>query len=112
MGRNGQIGGTFPANFLRLALLLQNGIVEELQIHIVAHAHHVARLFGAQQVACPANFQVAHGDFKAGAKFHIFADGAQALVGRFAEDFAGTVGQIGVGAAAGPPDASANLVKL
>ena len=69
---------------LCLAPLLQDGLLEQLQVHVVAHGHHVARLLGAQQVARAADFQIAHGDLEAGAELGKVPDGGQALFGHLA----------------------------
>ena len=65
------------------AAFLQHGFIQKLQIHIIANAHHVTGLLGTQQVACTANFQIPHGDFKAGAKFRKVPDGSQTFLSHF-----------------------------
>ncbi len=48
------------------AALLQNRLLQEFKIHVVAHVYHVARLLRPEQVARASYFQVAHGDLYAG----------------------------------------------
>ena len=65
IGLDGEITEAFGLLDPLLALGLQYGVLQELEIHVIADAEHMARLFGAQQVARPPDFQVAHGDFEA-----------------------------------------------
>ncbi len=51
-------GGAVP-------LGLQHRLLQQLQIHVVPHAHQKARLLGTQNIARPADFKIAHGDFEA-----------------------------------------------
>ena len=71
VGRHRQVSGAFRPNFGGFALLLQNGVIQELQVHIIAHAHHITGLLRPQQIARAANLQVPHGNFEAGAELHI-----------------------------------------
>ena len=80
IGRYGQVRCAFRANLRRLALLLQNRVAEQLQIHVVSNAHHIARLFRPQQVACAPYFQIPHGNLDTGAQLRELPDGLQALL--------------------------------
>ena len=51
-----------------LALGPGDGLIQQLDVEVVAHGLHVAVLAVAQQVARAADLQVAHGDAEAGAE--------------------------------------------
>ncbi|MPM49264.1 hypothetical protein SDC9_95992 [bioreactor metagenome] len=82
MGVHRQIGGAFRRADGLHALFLQHRLLQKLEIHVVAHAHHVPGLLRPQQVARAPDFQIPHGDFKPGAELHVFPDGAKALFRR------------------------------
>ena len=107
-----EIGGALGWSGFLSALLLQNGLLQELEVHIIAHRDDVAGLLRAEQIARAANFEIAHGDLEAGAEFRVLADGLQPLFGNVGQDLAAAEGQIGKGVAAGPADAPANLMEL
>ena len=52
---------------------------EHLQIHLIADCLHVTVLLCAQDVACTADFQIAHGDAEARTKGGKLPDGFQSL---------------------------------
>ena len=84
MRLNTDIDQAFEIHFLhRLAFFFLDGLAEELQVHVVADVLHMAVLLRAEYIARPAQFQVAHRDFKAGAELREFADGRQALLRNF-----------------------------
>ena len=85
--RNREVGGAFGALRGFFAALLKHGFFQKLQVHIVADAHHVARLLGAEQIARAANFKVAHRDAEARAELRVLADGGEALGGDLGENF-------------------------
>lgn len=49
-----------------LSLFGGDGLVQQLDIHLIAHSLHVAVLALPQQVARAADLQIAHGDAEAG----------------------------------------------
>ena len=104
--------GAFRLLERALALLLQNRFFEQLQVHVVADGHHVARLLRAEQVARTTDLEVAHRDLEAGAELRVFADGLEALFRDLGEDFALAERQIGVGVPARTADAAAQLMQL
>ena len=72
----------------------------------------MARLLGAQQVACASNFQVPHGDFEAGAKFGKVPDCGEALLRNFRQTLVRLVGKVGVGVAGGASNPAPELMEL
>ena len=80
IGGDGQVCRTLRLLGPPFAPLLQNGIFQQFQIHIITHAHHVTGLFCTQQIAGTTDLQVTHGDLKAGAKLGKVADGSQTLL--------------------------------
>ena len=48
-----------------LALFLTDGVAQQLDVHIVADVLHMAVLLGAEDVACTAQLEVAHGYLEA-----------------------------------------------
>ena len=72
----------------------------------------LAALVGAQQVAGSADFQIAHGDTKTGAKLIGFEDGVDALAGGLGDLVIVGEQQICVGPVVATSDTPAQLVKL
>ena len=66
----------------RLVLEPADGLVEQLAVQLVADGGDVAALLGAEDVARPADLQVAHGDAEAGPEVGVFLDGLEPLGGR------------------------------
>ena len=111
IGCNIEVSGA--VGLLRLfAPLLQNCLVKKLQIHIIAHGHHVAGLLSSQKIAGTTNLQVTHGDLEAGAKLGKVPDGSQTLLCDLGQGFIRLVGEIGVGVAGGAAYPAPELVKL
>ena len=79
----------------RNAALLQDGLIQELHVHVVADVDHVAGLFRTEQVSGAADFQVAHRDFDAGTELGKVADGRQPLLRVFSQNFVPPESQIG-----------------
>ena len=96
----------------RLALHLGDGLVDHLDVEVVADRGDVAALVLAEQVARAPDLQVAHGDLEPAAQLRRLADGAQALVGLLGQDAVGGVEQVGVGPLAAPADPAPQLVEL
>ena len=94
------------------ALRLADGLLDELEVHVVAHGAHVAALLGPQHVARAADLQIAHGDAVARAELRKLPDGREALVRRFGQQLVGPNGQVGVGLPAAAPHAPADLIQL
>ena len=94
------------------ALFLADRFAQKLQIHIIADSFHMPVLLCAEHIARAADFQVAHRNFKAGAKFRVFANRRKSPACNFGKLFAAPERKIG----ARPPRASAHapadLVEL
>jgi len=69
-------------------------------------------LLCAENVACAADFEVAHCNLEAGAKFCIFPDCTQAAGGDFTQFLATGKGEVGIGPPGGAPHAPADLMQL
>ena len=69
-------------------------------------------LLSAKQIACTADLQVAHCDFKAGAEFGKIPDGRQALFGDFSQVLIGLIGEVGVGVTGRTAHTAPELVEL
>ena len=72
----------------------------------------MAALLGAEQVAGAADFEVAHGDFEAGAERGVLLDGVDALAGVADGHHVARQQQDGVGLLAGAADAAAELIEI
>ena len=96
----------------RVAAVVGDGLADHAQVHVEADALDVAGLVLAQEVACAAELQVAHGDGHAGAQVGVGGHGREALVGGLRQRLVGRVQEVGVAALAGPADAAAELVQL
>ena len=69
-------------------------------------------LVRAEEVAGPADLQVAHGDLEAGAQLGVLADRPQPLVGLFGEDAVGRMEEVGVGPLSPAAHPATDLVQL
>ncbi len=69
-------------------------------------------LLRAQQIARAADFQIPHGNFKAGTKFRKIPYGAEALFRDFRQSLVWLIGKVGIGMAVGTTDPPAKLVQL
>ena len=69
-------------------------------------------LVDAEEVACPSDLEVAHGDLEPGSELGVLADRPEALVGLLGQDAVGGVEEVGVGALAAPAHPAADLVEL
>ena len=78
-GGHAQIGGALRPGGQGLALLQQDGLLQQLEVHIIANAEQKAGLLRAQHVARPPDLQVPHGDFEAGAELGELPDGLHPL---------------------------------
>ena len=94
------------------ALGVGHRLGDELHVEVVADGRDRTRLVVTEQVAGAADLEVAHGDLEAAAERRVVADRAKPLVGRLGEDLVGRVEEVGVGALAAAPDATAQLVQL
>jgi hypothetical protein len=63
-GRNEYIGGAFGLRLVGFPSFFKHGFLQKLQIHIIAHVHHMARLSMAEYVAGTAYFQITHSNLK------------------------------------------------
>ena len=102
----------FEAGFGLLAFEVADALFEELAVKLKADGGDVAALFGAEQVAGAADFQVAHGDAEAAAQGGILFDGAEALAGLHQQ--AGMAGQqqVGVGLVLVTAHPAAQLIEI
>ena len=64
----------------RFALGPGDGLIQHLDIEVIAHGLHVAVLAVAQQAARTANLQIAHGDAETGAERGELPDGGEPLL--------------------------------
>ena len=96
----------------RLALQLQDRLLEELHVEVEAHRLDVAALLAAQQVAGAAHLEVEGGDAEARAEVRELADGGEPLLRDLGEDGVRGHEEVGVGAAVGAADPAAELVEL
>ena len=87
-------------------------LAEHFAVQIIPYRKHMAMLVCSQQIACAADFQVPHGDFKAAAKFCVFPDSSQALLCRLFQNAVPAVHQKGIGHPVGTPDSSPELIEL
>src|SRR5258705_13772202 len=69
----------FETRFDFLAFQRRDALLEELAIKLEADGSDMTALFGAEQIARPADFQVAHRDFEAAAEGRVLLDGAEPL---------------------------------
>src|SRR5436190_9376328 len=57
----------------------RDALLQELTIQFEPDSRNMTTLLSAQQIAGPANFQIAHGDFKTATEGGVLFDRAQAL---------------------------------
>ena len=111
-----RVGGHVELHVGRLALFLAlhfaDGLGDHLAIQVVANRSDVTTLRLAEQVACAANFEVAHRDLESATKVGGLADGLESFVGLFGEGLVAGVEQIGVGTRPAATNAAAQLVHL
>lgn len=104
------------ADFHRLgnaaALKFGGGGLEHLAIQVKADGGDVTGLLGAEEVAGAADFEVAHGDFEAGAECRVLFDGVDAFAGVAAGHEVARDHEVGVGAFAAATNATAQLVEV
>ena len=96
----------------RFALGPGDGLIQHLDIEVIAHGLHVAVLAVAQQAARPANLQIAHGDAEAGAERRELPDGGEPFLSNVREGLVPAEREVGVGLAAGTAHAASYLVQL
>src|SRR5439155_20851917 len=96
----------------RLALQLRHRFTHHLDVEVVADGSDVTRLALAEEVAGPPDLEVAHGDLEPRTELGGLADRLQPLVGVVGERVVARVEQVRVRAAAGAPDAAAQLGEL
>jgi hypothetical protein len=89
-----------------------DALFKELAIEFEADGGDVAALFGAEEVAGAADFEVAHGDFEAAAEGGVLFDGADAFAGVGKEGGVAREEEIGVGLVFVAADAAAELVEV
>ena len=79
IGRNQQLGRTINTRLGCFSLLLLHSLFEQLEVQIIADAHHVAGLLGTKHIAGTANFQITHGNLEARAERRELTNRAKAL---------------------------------
>ena len=109
---DGEIGGALGVHRRRLAALLHDRLLEQLQVHIVPHVDQVARLLRAEQIARAAYLKVTHGDAEARVELGEFPYRLEPLLGDLGEHLVLPVRQVRAGAPGRAPDAAAYLVEL
>ncbi len=98
--------------FLHAGAALFNRLFKHLRIQIKADRIDKAVLLRTEQIARPANRQIAHGDFKARAKFGEFLDRHQAFFCDIGQHFIALIHEISICYAARASDAAAQLIEL
>ncbi len=104
--------GDFAAQGDAAGFELFDGFFEDAAVEVEADGGDVAGLFGAEEVACAAYFQVAHGDFEAAAEFAVLADGGGAFAGLARAHHGGREEEVGVGLLGGAADAATELIEV
>jgi len=87
-----------------------DGAPQEPHVEIKAYSCDVAVLLGPQQLACPADLHVSHGQPVASAQLGRFLDRLKTLLGHVRKWW--PVEEIGVSSLDAPPHASAQLIEL
>ena len=87
-------------------------MAEELAIEVESDGGDVAGLLGTEEVACAADFEVAHGDLEAGSERGVLLDGRHALAGLREELCVAWEQEVGVGLVLVASDATAELVEF
>ena len=87
-------------------------MAEQLAVKLEADADNVAALFGAEEVARAAEFEVAHGDAETRAELVVLAHRGEALAGDVEKLGVTMQQQVRVGLMFETSDAAAELVKL
>ena len=96
-----QFGRTIDTRLGCFSLLLLHGLFEQLEVQIIADAHHVAGLLGTEHIACTANFQITHGNLEARAERCKLTNRTEPLLRDLAQRLAVPVAQVGVGRESG-----------
>ena len=112
VGRPGQIDVHLDGGLRRLVLQLPHGVFEQLAVHLVADGGDVPRLLRAEDVAGPANLEVAHADLEARAQLAELLDRLEPLLRRRRDHLVRIDDEVGVGPQLGPADAAAELVQV
>ena len=94
------------------ALQLCNRLLEELAIQIKTDRHDVAALGGAQNAARSADFQIAHGDAKAGTEGAVLFDRVDSFARGTDRHHLARQQEISVGFVFGATNPTAKLVKI
>jgi len=89
-----------------------HAVFEEAAIHLIADGGDVAGLFSAQEIACAADFEVAHGDLKASAEHAELFDGHEAFAGNIGELAIFGEDEVAIGAMLAAANAAAELVQI
>ena len=107
-----EVDRTFHFRFADLSALFENGLIEQLDIEVVADGVEMTMLFCTEQVSRTANFHIAQGDFESRSEFGILPHGFKPFAGNVGERLHRRIGEIGVSAARRTSDTSADLVQL
>ena len=101
----GTSGFAFPLEF-------GHGGFEQAAIKLEADGEDVSALFGAEDVAGTADFEVAHGDTEAGTEARVLADGGDALAGSAGAHEVARQHEVSVSFVIGSSNAPAQLVEV
>ena len=108
----GQIDVDLDRRFRRQLLQPPHGLLQQIAVQLVADRGDVPALLGAEDVARPANLQVAHGDGEAGAHVAELLDRPQPPGGAGREVLVRVDQQVAVRAVLVAPHAAAKLVQI
>ena len=112
VGVDGEFDPSLEPFPIALTAMRGERLPHHADIQIEADLGDVAALLTAEQVACPADLEILHGDLHPRTEIVVLRDGRQPLVGRLAQRLLGWVAEIGVAALTAAPDAAAQLMQL
>ena len=92
--------------------MLPHGVFQQLAVQLVADGGDVAALLRAEDVAGPADFQVAQGDLEAGAQLGELLDRLEPPGGVRRDAAVAVEQQVGIGPVLVPADPAAQLVQV
>src|SRR5439155_26153928 len=95
-----------------LALELGDRFADEAYVEVEADGRDVTGLLAAEQVAGAADLEVLHRDLCTGAEVAVLRDRREPVVGFLGQRLLGWVEEVGIGAVATAPDATAQLMQL
>ena len=102
----------FPIRVDHFSAQRPHRIVHQLAVQLITDVHHVAVLFGSQEISRASNLQIPHGHFEAGAELCKFFDRPQTLFRHFRKALILLKHQVGICHAVGAAHPSPELIKL